>query len=48
MPAIDLTGTGVNISSGDVMNVTMAYNGSTLDVTISDTQTGAPPRSPTP
>ena len=39
VPAIDLTGTGVNISSGDVMNVTMNYNGSTLNVTITDTAT---------
>ena len=41
VPAIDLSGTGVNISSGDVMNVTMSYNGSTLNVTIADTFTGA-------
>ena len=40
VPAIDLTGTGVNISSGDVMTVAMNYDGSTLNVTISDTQTG--------
>jgi Legume lectin domain/SdrD B-like domain/Bacterial pre-peptidase C-terminal domain/Bacterial Ig-like domain len=39
VPAIDLTGTGVNISSGDVMNVTMTYDGSTLNVTITDTVT---------
>jgi hypothetical protein len=41
VPATDLTGTGVNISSGDVMSVSMSYDGSTLDVTITDTQTGA-------
>ncbi len=41
VPAIDLTGTGVNISSGDVMNVAMQYDGSTLNVTITDTLTGA-------
>ncbi len=36
VPAIDLTGTGVNLSSGDPMNVTMNYSGSTLNVTITD------------
>ena len=41
VPAIDLTGTGVNIASGDVMNVTMNYNGSTLNVTITDLSTDA-------
>ena len=41
VPAIDLTGTGVNISSGDPMNVTMNYNGSTLNVTITDLDTFA-------
>ena len=41
MPAIDLSGTGVNIGSGDVMDVAMSYDGSTLNVTITDTVTGA-------
>ena len=41
IPAIDLSGTGVNISSGDPMDVTMNYDGSTLNVTISDVLTGA-------
>ena len=41
VPAIDLSGTGVNISSGDVMNVAMSYNGSTLNVTITDLFTNA-------
>ena len=48
VPAIDLSGTGVNISSGDVMNVAMSYDGSTLNVTITDTVTAPRPRSPTP
>ena len=41
IPAIDLSGTGVNISSGDPMNVTMNYNGATLNVTITDLDTNA-------
>ena len=41
VPAIDLSGTGVNISSGDLMNVAMSYNGSTLNVTITDLFTNA-------
>ncbi len=41
VPAIDLTGTGVNLSSGDPMNVTMSYSGSTLNVTITDLDTFA-------
>ena len=41
LPAIDLTGTGVNISSGDPMNVAMNYNGATLNVTITDLTTSA-------
>ena len=41
LPAIDLTGTGVSISSGDVMNVAMTYDGTTLNVTITDTLTSA-------
>ncbi len=41
VPAIDLSGTGVNISSGDLMNVAMSYNGSSLNVTITDLFTNA-------
>ncbi len=41
VPAIDLTGTGVNLSSGDPMNVSMNYDGSTLNVTIMDLDTDA-------
>jgi protocatechuate 3,4-dioxygenase beta subunit/methionine-rich copper-binding protein CopC len=41
VPAVDLTGTGVNLGSGDPMNVAMSYDGATLGVTITDTITGA-------
>lgn len=41
VPAIDLTGTGVDLHSGDVFNVTMNYDGATLNVTITDTVTNA-------
>jgi hypothetical protein len=37
----DLTPSGVNLHSGDEMNVQMSYNGTTLTVTIKDTVTGA-------
>ncbi len=40
-PATDLTPSGINLHSGDVFRVHMAYNGSTLAVTITDTVTGA-------
>jgi hypothetical protein len=40
-PATDLTGTGINLHSGDTFNVTMSYNGTTLTVKITDTATGA-------
>ena len=39
IPAIDLTGTGIDLHSGDVFNVAMNYDGSTLNVTITDTNT---------
>ena len=41
VPAIDLTSTGVNLHSGDIFNVQMAYNGATLTVVITDTVTNA-------
>jgi fibronectin type 3 domain-containing protein len=41
VPAIDLTNTGINLHSGDVFDVTMSYNGTTLSVTITDTTTNA-------
>ena len=41
VPAVDMTSSGVNLHSGDVMNVTMTYNGTTLAWTITDATTGA-------
>ena len=38
VPAIDLTSSGVNLHSGDVMMATLSYDGSTLTETITDTQ----------
>ena len=40
-PAIDLSSTGINLHSGDVFDVVMGYDGTTLDVTITDTSTNA-------
>jgi hypothetical protein len=40
-PATDLTGTGIDLHSGHVFNVTMTYDGTTLMVTIADASTGA-------
>lgn len=40
-PAIDLTGTGINLLSGDEMSAHMVYDGATLTMTISDIVTGA-------
>ena len=37
--SIDLTPTGINLHSGDIFQVNMSYDGTTLSVTISDTQT---------
>jgi hypothetical protein len=39
LPAINLTPSGVNLHSGDYMNVTMIYNGITLTMTITDAVT---------
>ncbi len=36
MPATDLTSSGINLHSGDVMNVHMTYDGTTLTMTITD------------
>ena len=41
VPAIDLTPSGVNLHSGDVMNVHMTYDGATLRMTLTDSVTGA-------
>jgi hypothetical protein len=39
-PAVDMTSSGVNLQSGDVFNVHMTYNGTTLAWTITDATTG--------
>jgi fibronectin type 3 domain-containing protein len=41
VPAIDLSNTGINLHSGDVFEVLMNYDGTTLNVFITDTNTGA-------
>ena len=41
VPAVDMTSSGVNLHSGDVMNVTMTYNGTTLAWTVTNATTGA-------
>jgi len=40
-PFIDLSNTGINLHSGDVFKVVMGSNGTTLNVTITDTSTNA-------
>jgi hypothetical protein len=39
-PALDMTPSGVNLHSGDVFNVHVTYNGTTLTWTITDATTG--------
>ncbi len=41
VPAINLTGTGINLHSGDTFNAQLTYNGTTLTVVIADTVTNA-------
>ncbi len=41
IPATDMTSSGVNLHSGDIMNVHMTYDGATLSMTITDTVTNA-------
>lgn len=41
VPAIDLTGTGIDLHSGDVMQVHVEYTNPALSYTITDTVTGA-------
>ncbi len=41
VPAIDLTNSGITLSSGDVISATLSYDGTTLTETITDTVTGA-------
>ena len=39
VPAVDMTGSGVDLHSGDVFNVHMVYDGSTLTMQITDAST---------
>ncbi len=39
IPAVDMTGSGIDLHSGDVFNVHMTYDGTTLVVTFTDTIT---------
>jgi hypothetical protein len=41
VPAIDLTGTGIDLKDGDWFNIGMVYDGTTLVATITDTVTQA-------
>jgi hypothetical protein len=41
VPAIDLTPTGVNLHSGDIMNAQLVYDGTDLTLTLTDTVTNA-------
>ena len=40
-PAIDLSSSGIDLHNGDVFRVNMTYDGTTLTVVITDTNTGA-------
>jgi hypothetical protein len=40
IPAVDMTSSGVVLASGDILDVAMTYNGSTLAWTITDTISG--------
>jgi hypothetical protein len=41
VPAIDLSTTGIDLHSGDTMDVTLTYNGTILSMVVSDLVTGA-------
>ncbi len=41
LPAINLSTTGINLHSGDIFNAQLNYNGTTLTVVITDTETDA-------
>ena len=41
VPAVDMTSSGVVLLSGDVMNVQLSYNGTTLSLSITDATTNA-------
>ena len=40
-PAVDMTSSGINLHSGDTMSAHLAYNGTTLALTINDAVAGA-------
>ena len=41
VPAVDMSASGVNLHSGDVMHAHLAYDGATLTLTLTDTVTAA-------
>jgi hypothetical protein len=41
VPAVDMSASGVNLRSGDVMHAHLAYDGATLTLTLTDTVTAA-------
>jgi Legume lectin domain/Chitobiase/beta-hexosaminidase C-terminal domain/PQQ-like domain len=41
VPAVDMSASGVNLHSGDVMHAHLAYDGATLTLTLTDTATAA-------
>jgi len=41
VPAVDMTSSGVNLHSGDIMRAVISYNGTTLTLTLTDTVTNA-------
>jgi len=41
VPSVDLSSTGINLHSGDVMHAHMVYNGTNLTMTLTDTVTNA-------
>ncbi len=41
VPATDLTPSGINLHSGDIMHAHLTYDGATLTLTLTDTVTGA-------
>ena len=41
VPSVDLSSTGINLHSGDIMNVQMVYDGTNLTMTLTDTVTNA-------
>jgi hypothetical protein len=41
VPSVDLSSTGINLHSGDIMHAHMVYNGTNLTMTLTDTVTNA-------